>query len=76
MFCHQEIGQIDETRQARIEQQVPNYVEVRFGQFNSNGNNIILHEDSSRNQKNNSNWGHVHEQVHGINLLSVSWQKK
>jgi len=72
MLCHQEVGQIHEVGQGRVEEQVPNYVDVLLGQLYRNGNNIILHEDSCRDQEKNSDWRHVHEQVHGINLLPAS----
>ncbi|EEE58840.1 hypothetical protein OsJ_10417 [Oryza sativa Japonica Group] len=42
-----------------IEQQQPNNRGVLFGQFYCNANNVVLHEDGSREQENNSNWSHV-----------------
>lgn len=69
MLCHQEIGQIDEVGQGRVDEQIPNYVQVLPGQFHCDGNDIVLHEDGCRGQKNNSYRGHVHEQVHGVDLL-------
>ena len=74
MFGHQEIGQIDRTLKARVEQQQPNNGEILLGQFYCNANNIILHKEGSRKQENDSNRSHVQEQVHRIKFLPTRQQ--
>jgi hypothetical protein len=76
MLGHQEIGQIDKIRQARIEQQQPNNREILLCKLNCNADNIILHKDSCRKQEDNSDWSHVQQQIHRIKLLPAGHQNR
>ena len=59
MLGDQEIGQVDEIRQGRIEEEVPNKFDIFSSKFDCDSDHILLHQQGCRKQERHRYWRHV-----------------